>query len=184
MKGIFFNLAQDVVEDRWGVEVWDDTLERAGVDGAYTWFGTYPDADLFAIVRALSESVGLPTGGVLVAIGRGGFPSLAARHAEVLAGIDDWRSLVARLDDVVHPEAEMLHPGARPPRFDDLGSDDLGRVPGGPIRLRYESDRALCALAHGLFFGVGDWFGTPLRVEHVRCVHHGDATCVMEVGEA
>ncbi|MFP5489690.1 MAG: heme NO-binding domain-containing protein, partial [Acidimicrobiia bacterium] len=54
VKGLFFNLAQEVVEDRWGPDRWDDAVALAGVDGAYTWLGTYPDADLFALVRALA----------------------------------------------------------------------------------------------------------------------------------
>ena len=178
MKGIFFNLAQEVVEDRWGADLWDDTIALAGVGGAYTWFGTYADADMFALVRALSELVGLNTSEALIMIGRYGFPSLAAHHDEVLAGLDGWRSLITSLDGVIHPEAGVLHPGAVPPRFDELGHE-----PGQSLRLRYRSDRSLCALAEGLLLGVGDWFGTPLVVEQRLCVHRGDAACVIEIDE-
>lgn len=182
MKGIFFNLAQEVVEDRWGADLWDDAVELAGVDGAYTWLGAYPDADLFALARALSEVAGRSANEVLVLIGRHGFPSLAAHHAQVLAGVDDWRSLVSRLDGVIHPEAQVIHPGASPPRFEELGAE-LGEAAGGSLRLRYRSDRALCALAEGLLLGAGDWYRSPLTVAHLLCVHRGDAACVLEIDD-
>ena len=178
MKGIFFNLAQEVVEDRWGADLWDDAVALAGVDGAYTWLGTYPDADMFALARALSEVGGRSTSEVLVLIGRHGFASLASHHAEVLTGIDDWRTLVSSLDGVIHPEAQVLHPGAAPPGFEELAG-----IPGESVRLRYRSDRALCALAEGLLLGVGDWYGSPLTVAHRLCVHRGDAACVIEIDD-
>ncbi|MFP5489394.1 MAG: heme NO-binding domain-containing protein, partial [Acidimicrobiia bacterium] len=116
---------------------------------------------------------------VLVEVGRAGFPLLAAHHTNVVELIDGWRTLLVGLDDVIHPEALVLHPDAAPPRFELLGGAD-----DATIRLRYRSDRALCPLAEGLVLGAGDWFGTELRVAHRMCVHRGDATCVLEVGEA
>lgn len=178
MKGLFFNLAQEVVEDRWGADRWDDAVELAGVDGAYTWLGTYPDADLFAIVRALSQLTDLSPAEVLVVIGRGGFPLLAAHHAPVLELVDGWRSMLLGLDDIIHPEALAVHAGATPPRFGPLGAG-----PDDSVLLQYRSDRALCALADGLVLGAGDWYGTPLTVVHRMCVHRGDASCVLEVTE-
>ena len=176
MKGIFFNLAQEVVEDRWGADLWDEVIAVAEVDGVYTWFGTYPDGDLFVLVRAITELTGLTTREILILIGRSGFASIAAHHAEVVAGLGDWRSFVTNLDRVIHAEVAVTHPGAMPPRLDDLGIER-----GGSMRLRYRSDRELCSLAEGLLLGVGDWFDTPLVVGQRLCVHRGDATCVIEI---
>lgn len=178
MKGIFFNLAQEVVEDRFGADVWDDAIDLAGVDGVYTWLGTYPDADLHALVRALSVLLGRTAGEVLVLVGRGGFASLAAHHGAVLAGLDGWRALLSSLDGIIHPEARVVHPDATPPQFVELGG-----TAGEPMRVEYRSGRGLCALAEGLVLGVGDWFGTPLTVAHRLCTHRGDATCVIEVDD-
>ena len=55
MKGIIFNLAEEVLTQAHGSEVWDSILERAGVDGAYTSLGSYADQELIALVRAASE---------------------------------------------------------------------------------------------------------------------------------
>ena len=43
MKGIIFNLLEEVVRKDYGDETWEDLLEAAQVDGAYTSLGNYPD---------------------------------------------------------------------------------------------------------------------------------------------
>ena len=35
MKGIVFNLLQEVVTQHYGEDVWDDLIDAAGVDGVY-----------------------------------------------------------------------------------------------------------------------------------------------------
>ena len=55
MKGIIFNLVEDVVRSHYGDDMWDDIIDAAGVDGSYTSLGTYPDADLLAVVGAASR---------------------------------------------------------------------------------------------------------------------------------
>lgn len=52
MKGIIFNLAEEVVSDAYGPDTWDDLLDAWGVDGAYTSLGNYPDDDLHRLVAA------------------------------------------------------------------------------------------------------------------------------------
>ena len=42
MKGVIFNVAEFTVTDEFGAETWDDLLEAADVDGAYTALGDYP----------------------------------------------------------------------------------------------------------------------------------------------
>ncbi len=43
MKGIIFNLVEDVVTQENGPDAWDDLLDAAHVDGAYTAVGSYDD---------------------------------------------------------------------------------------------------------------------------------------------
>ena len=44
MKGVIFNLVEDVVRREHGDDVWDDVVDESGVTGAYTSLGSYPDA--------------------------------------------------------------------------------------------------------------------------------------------
>ncbi|GBQ51026.1 heme NO-binding domain-containing protein [Komagataeibacter sucrofermentans] len=52
MKGIVFNILEEVVEKNHGAEAWDTLLEAANVSGAYTSLGSYPDAEMQALVVA------------------------------------------------------------------------------------------------------------------------------------
>lgn len=177
MKGVVFNTVQAVVEERFGADVWDTAVERAGVDGSYTSLGSYPDSDLFALVAVLAELAQVGRSDVLVLAGRDGFRHLAERHLDLLDGLDGWRAVLTRLDGIIHPEVLKIYPEAEVPSFTATEHE-------GGIRLEYRSARRLCHLAEGLALGLGDWYDATLAVEHVSCVHRGDDSCVLEVAGA
>lgn len=60
MKGVIFNLVEDIVTEANGPDAWDDLLEAAGLEGAYTALGSYGDDQLFALVDAAASASGLP----------------------------------------------------------------------------------------------------------------------------
>ena len=174
MKGLLFNIVQEVVEDEFGPDAWDEIVRRSGTDGAYTSLGSYPDAELGAIVTAAADVAGVTEPEALVLVGRKGFGRLSGRHAELLDGADSWMDVLSQLDGIIHPEVQKIYPDAEVPSF--RASRD-----GGSMRLRYESSRHLCPLAEGLILGLGEHFDTVLSVEHLECVHRGDESCVLEV---
>ena len=57
MKGIIFNVAEATVSDEFGEDAWDDLLDAAGLDGAYTALGDYPVEQLVALVTAASDKL-------------------------------------------------------------------------------------------------------------------------------
>ena len=176
VKGVLFCVVQDVVETEYGADAWDDVIALAGVDGAYTSLGNYPDIELVAIVNALRGRIEGRAPDVLVMLGRRGFDRLARRHVELLEEFDGWRIVLRQLDAIVHPEVQKIYPDAAVPRF------DISDVADG-IRLVYRSERNLCALAEGLALGLGDHYGTSLDVRHESCRLRGDADCVLIVSE-
>ena len=48
MKGVIFNLLEDVVRDEQGDDFWDNVVEVSGASGAYTSLGTYSVGELTA----------------------------------------------------------------------------------------------------------------------------------------
>ena len=175
MKGVVFNIVEDVVDETLPADTWDAAVESAGVRGAYTSLGSYPDDDLVRIVGALGESTGLPTADVLRHAGRHGFAHLASRHPDLLHGFDDLPALLTHLDDVIHPEVHKLYPDAVTPTFRAERIDD------DTIELHYESTRQLCALAEGLVAGAADHYGTAAEITQPTCVHAGDDACIIRV---
>jgi len=72
MKGIVFNLLEQVVVNTHGEAAWDGLLDKTGLTGAYTSLGSYPDAqpeleaELAAQARALSYSPKANAGGFTI----------------------------------------------------------------------------------------------------------------------
>ena len=60
MKGIVFNILEKVVSRAHGEETWDKLLDDAGLDGAFTAVGNYPDEQLFGLVGAASAALNTP----------------------------------------------------------------------------------------------------------------------------
>ena len=176
MKGILFNVVEDVVTEAMSADAWDDVVEAAGVDGSYTSLATYPDSDLNALVAAIAAAADLSAEQTLTLAGRLGFKHLATRNPHLLDGIDGWQQLVESLDDIIHPEVRKIYPDAEVPGFATTEID-------GGLRVVYTSRRQLCALAEGLIIGGGEWFGCELTVEHERCVRQGGDDCTMVIRE-
>jgi len=49
VKGIIFNVAEEVVTDLYGADAWDSLLASAELEGAYTSLGNYDDAEQFLL---------------------------------------------------------------------------------------------------------------------------------------
>lgn len=175
MKGVLFNIVEDVVTSEFGPDVWDDLLGAAGLDGVYTSLGNYDDAEFEAIVVAASEALTLPRSEVLRFAGRRAFPLLVARYPDDPAEYGSSRELLAHLDEVIHPQVLTLYPGASPPRF------DMAERSEGEAVLVYRSGRRLCHLAEGLIAGAADAYGETVEVDQSQCVLEGADDCHLVV---
>ena len=171
MKGIIFNLAEEVVTDAFGEDVWDDLLDAAEVDGAYTSLGSYPDEELGRLVVAAAARLGVDEATVVRTIGEGSIPLLATRFSHFFAPHSTTRSFVLTLNDIIHPEVRKLYPGADVPEFefDVRDATTLGLV--------YRSGRRLCALAEGFLRGAATHFGEVVVIDHEVCMHRGAPAC-------
>jgi len=173
MKGIIFNLAEEVLTQAHGSEVWDSILERAGVDGAYTSLGSYADQELIALVRAASEITGIEDATVVRQVGEGAMPLLAQRYPLFFTPHTSTRAFVLTVNEIIHPEVRKLYPGADAPEFDfDTSDADV-------LVLGYRSSRRLCALAEGFIAGAARHYGEVADMEQVQCMNDGAASCVI-----
>jgi hypothetical protein len=175
VKGIIFNLAEDVVTEDGGQDTWDDLLELADVHGAYTAVGSYPDEDLVAIVTAAAQAGGQNPDDVVRHIGRRSLPMLAQRFPEFFELHRSVRTLLPTLNSVIHPEVRKLYPGAEPPRFEFRTEDS------GAILMDYHSARTMCSFAEGLTLGAGDHFGEDLRITQTQCKADGAPYCTLRI---
>ncbi|MCW1384139.1 heme NO-binding domain-containing protein [Novosphingobium sp. KCTC 2891] len=171
MKGVIFNVLEDAVVAEHGPDSWADLLDAAGLDGIYSSLGSYPDAELLAIVDRAAATLDQPVPQVLRWFGRKAIPLLAERYPRLFEQHRSARSFVTSVNDIIHPEVRKLYAGAACPHFHFHELDD------GRLAMAYRSQRQLCHLAQGFVEGSGDHFAETVAVEHISCVHHGEPVC-------
>jgi hypothetical protein len=178
VKGIVFNLLELAVSHEHGEEAWDDLLDAAGLTGAYTSLGSYPDEDLRKLVEAASAALGMPAASVVRWFGRRALPVLAQVYPGFFAPHTDTRSFLLTLNDIIHPEVRKLYPGADVPEF------AFEQSPDGDIRMGYDSPRKLCTFAEGLIEGAASHFGEHVSITQPECMLRGEARCQLEISFA
>ncbi len=174
MKGIVFNLLEQLVARDFGEGTWDALLDASGLDGAYTSLGNYPDEDLFKLVGAAAQRLDMPPDDVVSWLGRNALPLFALRYPQLFAPHNSTRSFVLTLNDIIHPEVRKLYPGADVPEFDFDSRDEV-------LVMGYRSPRKMCSFAEGLLLGAGDHYGERLTIEQPLCMKRGDDHCVLEI---
>lgn len=175
MKGIIFNLLEEVVTQHYGADTWDDLLAAAKVDGAFTSLGSYEDDKLLRLVQAASQALNLPPDTIVRWFGTNAIPLLAKKYPGFFNRHGNTRSFILTLNGIIHPEVRKLYPGADVPDFDmDASSPDV-------LVMGYYSKRKLCALAEGLITGAATHFCEKVTIHHPTCMHRGDASCRLEL---
>ena len=175
VKGVIFNLLEELVRREFGESEWDHVRQDADVDSAFTSLDTYPDAVLRKLVAAVAKRAQKTPGEALQWFGRHSMPLLASRYPTFFATQSSTRSFILTLNDIIHPEVRRLYPGADVPNFSfDTSSPD-------ELTVGYQSPRKLCALATGFIEGAADHYGETVDVEQSECMHRGDAKCVFRL---
>ncbi|MBV9734726.1 MAG: heme NO-binding domain-containing protein [Acidisphaera sp.] len=175
MKGVVFNLLEEVVIRHQDEDVWDELLERAGVAGAYTSLGSYSDEDMHKLLAAAAGLLGRPPREVLRWFGQQAMSVLAERYPSFFARCPSSRPFVLSVNSIIHPEVRKLYTGAHCPNFQFQDTDD------GALMMDYRSPRKLCALAQGFVEGAAAHYGERVTFEHLECMHDGDARCLFRI---
>ncbi len=173
MKGIIFNVTEEVVRHAYGEDAWDAILDGAGLDGSWTSLGSYPDEYFTKVVTSAAALLGVDEPTVLSVVAEGALPLLAVRYPHFFAPHRDARAFVLTLNDVIHPEVKKLYPGATPPTFEVQGAGEDELV------LRYTSARRLCALAMGFLRGAAGHYGQTVSITQSSCQLLGDDHCLL-----
>ncbi len=176
MKGVIFNLLESAVCDAYGEDTWDELLDRAGLEGAWTSVGSYPHQDLLRVVAEAAVMWDWSQDDVVRWFGRAAIPPLARAYPAFFAGHGAAFPFLRTLNDVHHLEVLKIYPDADLPVF----AFDPPRDP-QVLTMRYSSERALCTFGEGLIHGAADHFGETLSVHQPECVHRGDAACILQI---
>ncbi|MCA9169061.1 MAG: heme NO-binding domain-containing protein [Planctomycetales bacterium] len=154
MRGIVFTEFQQLVEERFGMAMYDRlvcTVETE-TQGAYTSVGNYDYHELLRLVEQLSKVVDIPISDLVKVFGHHLFKSFVRAYPYSVVGITNTAELMQSVESVIHVEVSKLNPDAELPMFKltELGEDDLEIV--------YESTRPFADLAQGLIEASIEYF--------------------------
>ncbi len=172
MKGIIFNLLEDIVRQHHGLDVWEAMLDLSGASGIYTSLGNYSDKEIFALVAAASKILEMPPADVLRWFGQHAMVHLSARMPEMFDIHASSRAFVLNVNRAIHPEVRKLYSGADCPYFNFQEATD------GSLTMAYRSSRRLCHLAEGFIAGAAQIFCDSVETRQDRCMHRGDDHCL------
>jgi hypothetical protein len=175
VKGVIFNLLEEVVVTAHGDRVWDDLLDAAGLDGVYTSLGSYDDAEMQRLVSVAATALSISDDEVLRWFGQQAIPNMVQRWPDYFSAHERTLPFLRSLNSVIHPEVRKLYSGAYCPHFDFTSHQD------GSLLIGYRSPRRLCGLAHGFILGAADHYGEKLTVRHLECMQEGDNRCLVAV---
>ena len=178
MKGIVFNILENMIVDKFGDEVMEEIYAEGEFSAAVPPFvgpETYADSDLVTIVVLLSEKSNLPVDELIYEFGKYMFPILAQKYPVFLQGVDSPIQFLGTVNDIIHMEVMKLFEGANPPTIKIEGTTR------GQTELHYSSERKLCKLLEGLLDGTAANFGKTVSYRHKQCMKDGFGECILNL---
>lgn len=175
MKGIVFNLFEEAVTTAHDEVYWDALLGDAGLPGAYTSLGSYPDADFARLAGAYAVRRGWQAEAVLRWFGQHMIKSFSKRMPGLFRSHAGLRPFLLSLNTLIHPEVRKLYPDAAVPEF------EFEEPTHDKLVILYRSERRLCALAEGLIAGAAEHYHATIKLAHPECMHRGCVACRLEV---
>jgi predicted hydrocarbon binding protein len=176
MKGIIFNLLEEMIVEQFDMLVWNDLLAKhAPLDRVYISAKNYPETELFAIATDVADLLDVTLQEVVKTFGHYLFSGLANNHTAVMERFTDFTSLVMGIHNIIHVEVNKLyHEPSLPTIVSTLLETDH-------IELKYHSPRKLCFCAEGLIFGAAEYYHQKISVKHDTCMHHGAEQCILNI---
>ena len=177
MKGIINKGIQEMVEKKFGAQAWKKAKSLAGCEVPFFAISNdYPDEMTVDLIKAASEVSGLSMHTFMMEYGKFMAPNTLKEQYQPyykLAGSSPREFLVNM--PRVHEHVTKNITNAMPPQF------EYEELPDGRLLMKYQSNRKLCPILHGLILGLGMLFDRELHVHETACMHRGDSDCVMEI---
>ncbi len=179
MHGIIHLELEKFVVETFGRDAWSKLARQTNLDDRLDLpVQTYPDDDIVRIVGAAVTMTGKSATEILEAFGEFLVPAYLSVYGALLDS--SWRTLdvIEHTEETIHRVVRMRQPGAAPPRLHVVRTSDAS------VAITYDSPRKVCAVARGIVRGIAKHFGEEITIADRRCMHHGDAQCLIVVTRA
>ncbi len=178
MKGVVFNILELLIVEKFG----DQTLEEIYTDVQFSgdvlpFIGpeTYPDSDLFAIVKYLAEKTSIPENDLVFEFGKFMLPVFYKKFPVYFENMLSSIEFLKTVNDMIHVEVKKIFEDATPPVI------EVEQLSEKKIILRYSSERKLCRLLEGLIEGLALHFNQKVSYAHKVCMKEGGDQCIYEI---
>jgi predicted hydrocarbon binding protein len=177
MKGMIFTSLADMVEETFGLQMWQGVLDQcpSACGGAYTAGAIYPDEELLCMVSVLQKETSLPLDELLRKFGEYLFDRLVESHQYLIQKYTCAKQLLMALDIEVHRDVEKLYPGTSLPIIQVIEQSETS------LTMYYQSPRKICFLAEGLIKGTANHFNEVITLTHKECMHTGSNRCRLDL---
>lgn len=177
MKGAVFIALNDMIENDYGMDVWNELLDEVKPEskGIYTSAKDYPDEEIVSFVLAISKKLSLPTQDVTRLFGFELFKELNSKFSIFTEQKDDLFSFLDSIEKVIHVEVRKLFENPSLPTL------DCTQLSESEMEISYHSPRKLCFLAEGLIQGAAEHYDEKITLAHETCMHDGAENCIIKV---
>lgn len=167
MYGIVNKSIEELVVANYGQEKWEEIKEKSNIDIEYFISSeSYDDDVTFILAGTIATELGVTVDDVLRLFGEWWILHTGKNHYGYLleSGGDNFKSFMLNLPSF-HNRVMMMYPKLTPPEF------KVSNVQDQSMYLHYFSKRkGLTAFVYGLMSGLGKFFDTEVKTEHIESV--------------
>ncbi|WP_321372806.1 heme NO-binding domain-containing protein [uncultured Draconibacterium sp.] len=173
MKGLIFREFLEMVESEYGYETVDTIIQNSEIprDGVYTSVGTYPHAEMLALLTELSKLTKLSKPRLLFLFGQYVFNVFLRSYPVFFENKTNSFEILSEVEDTIHVEVLKLYPEAELPAFDVQEQSEK------EMKMVYQSQRKMADFAEGLISGCAKHFNENITIER-ECIE-SDGTVVL-----
>lgn len=160
MKGIVFTEFLELVEDKFGLEMVDEIIEKSNLksDGIYTAVGTYDFSEMLSLLKNLSEQTNISIDDLLLVYAEHFFGVLATSYPDLINQYKNPIEMLASIENHIHVEVQKIYPDAELPSFEVTERTDNSLI------LIYKSSRAMYYFGLGLMNKTFEHFNTKAKI--------------------
>ncbi|WP_341200436.1 heme NO-binding domain-containing protein [Croceibacter atlanticus] len=160
MKGIVFTEFLELVEQKFGLEVVDEIIEKSDLEsnGAYTSIGTYKFSEMLQLLSHLSTKTSISIDELLLVYAEHFFGVLVKSYPVLIKSYSDPINMLASIESHIHIEVLKIYPDAELPTFEVISKSKNSLI------LIYKSSRAMHYFGLGLMNKTFDYFNSSAEI--------------------
>ncbi|GHC47042.1 heme NO-binding domain-containing protein [Ulvibacter litoralis] len=161
MKGILFTEFLQLVEDKYGLAVVDELIQKSelSTDGAYTAVGRYEFSEMLSLLHNLSQYTKLSIDDLLLAYAEHFFIVLKRDYLHILEKYTDPLEMLSSIEGHIHVEVLKIYPDADLPKFQIIEKTDTNLI------MIYSSSKAMYSFGLGLMHKTFEYFNANATIE-------------------